>query len=200
MLEKIIEKTMLEDNCIANMVFENEKISEFDMSGIEFKKVQFIKCELNRCDFSRSVFRDVEFLSCYISLSDFSKTFWKNVKIVESNAVGGKFIESCLKETTIKNSSLDYSNFTNSTLSNCDFENSKFKESYFSEVKIKKLKLKEIIFSGTDFFKTSLNGIDLSDCQIDGIKVSVGFPELKGSKINSIQAVELVRVFDIDVV
>jgi uncharacterized protein YjbI with pentapeptide repeats len=73
-------------------------------------------------------------------------------------------------------------------------------ESSFAESKIKKIKLIKLIFSGTDFFKTSLRGIDLSDCIIDGIKISADLFELKGAKISAEQAIELVRVFDIEVV
>ncbi|ULQ59547.1 pentapeptide repeat-containing protein [Brucepastera parasyntrophica] len=200
MLKTYIEKAIENDYCINNIAFENEELSEVDASGIEFENVQFIKCDLKKCDFSRSRFYDVDFENCNISLSNFSKTFWKKVKIAESNAAGAQFIDSLIKETKITNSIFDYSNFANSAFTNCVFDNCKFNESYFSESKIKKLQLKKVTFIGTDFFKTSLRGIDLSDCIIDGIKISADFFELKGSKINSQQALELVKVFDIEIV
>jgi uncharacterized protein YjbI with pentapeptide repeats len=199
-LKNCIEKAMEDDYCIGNMTFENEKLMGFDISNIEFENVQFIKCDFKKCNFSRSRFYDVDFVNCNISLSDFSKTFLKKIRMLESNAVGGNFIESLIKEVEITNSILDYSNFSNSSFDNCVFDNCKFNESYFAESKIKKLKLTKVTFTGADFFKTSLKGIDLSDCIIDGIKISANFSELKGSKINSQQAIELVRVFDIEIV
>lgn len=41
MLKGCIKKSLLDDNCIINTIFENEDFKEFDISGIEFEKVQF---------------------------------------------------------------------------------------------------------------------------------------------------------------
>ncbi len=195
-----IERSMQDDSCIEDMIFENEDITETDISSIEFENVRFVKCDLKKCNFSRSRFYHADFINCNLSLSDFSKTFWKKVTIIESNVVGGKFVESLIKETNIRNSIFDYSNFFNASLDNCLFNESKFAESSFTESKLKKVHLKKVVFTGADFFKTSLRGIDLSDCIIDGIKISADLFELKGAKINPEQAMELIRVFDIEIV
>ncbi|MDR2897868.1 MAG: pentapeptide repeat-containing protein [Spirochaetaceae bacterium] len=199
-LHSCIEKAMDDDSHIENMTFENEDLTEYDISCMEFEKVRFVKCDFKKCTFSRSRFYDAEFINCNISLSDFSKTFWKKVTIHESSAVGIKCVEGIIKEAKITKSILDYANFSNASLENCLFDDCKFTESYFAETKIKKLQLKKILFTGTDFFKTSLKGLDLSDCLIDGIKISADFFELRGAKINAQQAVDLITLFNIEVV
>jgi uncharacterized protein YjbI with pentapeptide repeats len=195
-----IKTAMEDDSSIENMIFENEELDEADFSSIEFEKVKFINCSFKKCNFSRSRFYHTEFINCNLSLSDFSKTFWKKVMISESNVVGGRFLESLMKETKIIKSILDYANFYHAVIDNCIIENCKCIESSFAETKLKKLTLKEIIFTGTDFFKTSLRGIDLSHCIIDGIKISADLFELKGATLSAEQAIELIRVFDIEVV
>ena len=52
-------------------------------------------------------------------------------------------------------------------------------------------------FQGADFFRTPLKGLDLSDCQIQGITVSESLPELRGLKINPGQAVDLVPLMGV---
>ena len=49
-------------------------------------------------------------------------------------------------------------------------------------------------------FQTSLNGIDLSKCKIDGIAISID--DIKGATINQVQALDLiyllgVKIYDI---
>ena len=69
-----------------------------------------------------------------------------------------------------------------------------------SEAKLKKLTLSEVEFTNVDFFRTSLSGIDLSDCVISGLMVSDSFSELKGATINAELAAEVARMMGIIVV
>ena len=50
----------------------------------------------------------------------------------------------------------------------------------------------------TNFFKTMLKGIDLRDCDIAGAVFSSSLAELKGTKINLIQAAALLKAMGID--
>ncbi|EKC53740.1 pentapeptide repeat protein, partial [human gut metagenome] len=50
----------------------------------------------------------------------------------------------------------------------------------------------------TQFFKTSLNGIDLSNSNIDQIAVSL--EDIKGAKINQMQAIDLMYLLGVKVV
>ncbi|WP_257790929.1 hypothetical protein [Candidatus Formimonas warabiya] len=43
-------------------------------------------------------------------------------------------------------------------------------------------------------------GIDLSDCTIDGIMVSDTHIELRGAKVNTVQAVEIAQILGVRVV
>ena len=54
--------------------------------------------------------------------------------------------------------------------------------------------------AGTDFFRTPLKGMDLSECVIDGIMVSDQFTELAGVKVSLLQAAELARLMGVKIV
>ena len=58
--------------------------------------------------------------------------------------------------------------------------------------------LKDVAFSDCDltaaqFFRTPLNGIDLTSCRLDGLVLSDGAPELRGAIVDRWQAAELAR-------
>jgi hypothetical protein len=37
-----------DENCIVNINFEDEALVDFDVSGLEFERIQFIKCKFER--------------------------------------------------------------------------------------------------------------------------------------------------------
>lgn len=88
-LKDCITKAISDEDSIENMIFENEVLTESDVSNIEFEKVKFIKCCFKKCNFYQSRFFKTDFIKCDVSLSDFSESFWKNSLIMECNAVGG---------------------------------------------------------------------------------------------------------------
>ena len=69
-----------------------------------------------------------------------------------------------------------------------------------SEVKFKKITLNKVDLTKVDFFKTLLKGIDLSDCTIVGIMVSDTFTELRGAKVDMMQAIAIAQLFGVQVI
>ena len=69
-----------------------------------------------------------------------------------------------------------------------------------SEVQFKKIVLFESDFSSVDFFRTKLAGLDFSDSIIDGITISESFTEIKGMKINTVQAVDIAKLMGLTIV
>lgn len=51
----------------------------------------------------------------------------------------------------------------------------------------------------TELFRTSLKGIDLSNCDISGIIISDLFSELRGAEVSYEQAAELARLLGIKI-
>ena len=74
------------------------------------------------------------------------------------------------------------------------------RECSLSHAKIRQCTFRRDDFSQTDFFKTPLKGVDLSDCIIDGILTSEARTELAGLKISAAQAVYIASMLGVKIV
>ena len=82
-------------------------------------------------------------------------------------------------------------------MSDIAFNKANLTEASFSECILKNLVLEDSRFIQTNFFKTSLNGIDFTSCEFVHPIISNQLTELKGIILNSIQAVELVSLIGV---
>jgi uncharacterized protein YjbI with pentapeptide repeats len=129
------------------------------------------------------------------------ESYWKGSRILTCKGDGSNFSKSHMKETSLADGSFRYADFSSSVLENCIIHDCNFTEAFLSEIRLKKPMLKAVNFTGADFFKTLLKGIDLSDCIIDGITVSDTRSELRGATVNAGQAIELAaRILGIKIV
>ena len=93
---------------------------------------------------------------------------------------------------------MGYANISMSNLRGIFFNNTSIRSGSLQENKVKNINFKEADLTGTQFFKTSLNGIDLSNSNIDQIAVSL--EDIKGAKINQMQAIDLMYLLGVKVV
>jgi uncharacterized protein YjbI with pentapeptide repeats len=70
------------------LIFEDKALTDFDMSGLEFERMQFVQCTFERCDFSGSSFYHVGFIKCDFSNCIFAETFWKQSNITDCKGAG----------------------------------------------------------------------------------------------------------------
>ena len=82
-------------------------------------------------------------------------------------------------------------------IKNSLFNKVSLRTSNFQENKIKNMLLKEVDLTQTQFFKTSLNGIDLSQSIIEGIAVSL--EDIRGAIIDSFQAINLLYLLGVKI-
>ena len=200
MLERDIAEALVGDEILRIKRYQNEVIT--DMSGVrlEFMDVKFEKCRFENCDFSGSSFYDTRFAQCDFSNCKFRDCYFKNTQFQDCKGNGSDFCRGTFVMSTIEKGSYHYVNCGDSSWDSCRFLECDFREAFFSEVKFKRTTFGNVDFTKVDFFKTTLKGIDLSDCIIDGISVSDTLNELKGVKINAMQAIEVVRLLGIKLV
>ena len=200
MLSDFILDAKTDETPINHMRFENETLIESDISRIDFNCVHFVKCRFAACDFTRVNFYDSRFEDCDISNCKFSGSYWKGTKIVRCKAAGSDFGQSSFKEVLLDGCSFHYANCVKTTWANCEVKDSQFKEAFMSEAKLKTMTLSRVDFTRVDFFKTPLKGIDLSDCIIEGILLSDTYAELRGAKINMLQAANIAQILGVQIV
>ena len=112
----------------------------------------------------------------------------------------GDFSHSVFKASRFQGGSYCYANFSGSRWEDCRITGGYYTNASFSENRWKRLTFAQANLIGADFFKTPLKGMDLSTCEIAGIMVSDHYGELKGLKINPLQAADIVRMLGVKLV
>ena len=98
-----------------------------------------------------------------------------------------------MQQITIDNCSMNYANFDNSVLKGLAFENTELNSSNISQCHCKDIVWKNTGQINASFFKTSLYGMDLTDCTINGLVLSDDSSELRGAVVDIYQAAELAK-------
>lgn len=200
MLEEDLMRAAAEEEPLIQKSYEGEILCLDKPLKIEFEHVCFKKCRFVSCDFSGSMFYNVKLLNCDFSNCRFQSCYFKDTEILGCKGNGGDFSQSTFRKTLIEEGCYHYANYEgtlwdSSRLKECDFN-----EAFFPEVKFKKIQFEKVNLAETDLFKTQLEGIDLSDSNIEGIMISDTFRELRGLKISPWQAMDLVRFLGVEIV
>lgn len=200
MLERKVQEAREESGRIAYDTFEQETLFDCDMSQLLFHSVQFIRCGFAHCDFSQVEMEKVKFINCDFSGCHFSDSFWKKCQIQDCKGDRADFSGSLFRETILTGNSFCYTNFHRCRWQDSALMRCLFKEGVMTENQFRRIKLKQVNFTRADFFRTMLDGIDLSECAIVGIGVSDSFAELHGAKIDPTQAVDLVPLLGVKLI
>lgn len=195
-----IYEAMEQESVIGEKLYREESLNRICGEKVEFSRVCFRNCRFDACNFAGAVFFDTVFENCDISNCDFSGSYWKGADILTCKAQGSKFCNATWKNSNIKDSKFDYANFTQAFWENAVIEDTSFVSAFISEAKFKKLVLERNKFDSTDFFKTSLKGIDFTTCELQGILMSEDLREIKGAKLNLFQAAEIARLIGVVIV
>ncbi|WP_297130679.1 pentapeptide repeat-containing protein [Terrisporobacter sp.] len=181
-----------DDEKIYYKLIENIDIPSIDESRISFDGCIFRNVSFDNCTFRYIDLQDVVFEKCDLSNIDFSEGSIFRSEFLNCKIIGSKLEDAHLKDCLFKNILGDYSSFSFSKLNKVNFESSSFESSVFMEVKNKYMYFDDCDLKKTVFTKTYLEGVDLSNCEIDGIEI--GIPELYKLKVNASQGLELTRL------
>ena len=188
------------DECIRQGIFWGETLQNLDFCNLEWSQVSFEKCRFESCIFSGASFYSVLFQSCSFSNCRVSNTYWQDSQLCSSKADGIDFRKSRWKHCIICQTLLRYTNFSESVWNGISLRDCNICDAALSAMRIMKAELHQVNFTGSDFFRTQLKGVDLSDCVIEGISVSESLQELKGATIDVTQASVLAGLLGVHVV
>ena len=198
-----INKTLMaliEDEEVGTgLTFENQTITEFDLSSLEVSDGQFHKIVCTQARLGRTCFYGTTFKLCDFSNSTFDYSYFSDCTFVDCKFVGANFKDSTFKKCNITASNFNYTNFDGSKLSDLKLLDSNFSNASFSSVKFKKITIKDSKFIQNNFFATSLKGMDFSKTEFLSPTVSTEGGEFKGMSISAMQAVELISIFGITI-
>ena len=144
-----------------------------------FLNVKFIDCDLSQANFQLSHLTSVEFIRCKLSGTSFLETKMKNTKFAECNFMYATLTDSILLSTTISSSSL----------LDCALES----------ISGKKIVIERSKLSGSSLKNTCLSLIDFKGSDLSAIYLSDDRHELKGSRLDVSQALDIIRGFSVDI-
>lgn len=187
------------DQLIENKNYENEECGGIETEKLVFDHVSFIRCRFGQSHFEKGEFHNVLFEDCDLSGGMFRDGYFKNCRFQKCRMTGINLESASLKDTRIENCNCAYGNFSKTLWEYTEVADSNMKQSSITEAVFRKPVFHRVDLSETDFFRTKLKGIDLSDCTIHNILVSDTFTELAGLKVDLYQAAELAKLLRIQI-
>lgn len=148
-------------------VFRNVVFAQCSLIGVELTDVVFDKCDLSNANFSDAIIHRSEFLNC---------------KMVGTNLTGATLRNVRFQQCLADYATLRFADMKSIVLEECSLIKSDF---YHCKLQ-KKTVFRQCNIDGAQFSGTELDGIDLSDCEFNGIGVEAD--NLKGCFIAREQA------------
>lgn len=187
------------EQLIEDKNYEDEECGGIETEKLIFGNVSFSRCRFGQSNFEKGEFHGVLFDGCDLSGSMFRNGYFKNCRFLNCRMTGVILESATLKDTRIENCNCAYGNFSKTLWECTETDDSNMKQSSLSEAVFRKPVFHRTDLSGTDFFRTKLKGVDLSDCTIHDIQVSDSFTELAGLKVDLYQAAELAKLLRIQI-
>ena len=175
----------------------SERIDSIDFSKLETRMSIFENCTFSHCNFEGASFIDVIFQSCDLSNSKFREAYFERCCFESCKCVGIDMSNTIVKQTTFEQSNLQYSNFNETKMTNVIFDHTDFTEASMTKAKLKRFEATESRFIKNNLFKTMLETIDFTDNEFSTPMLSSPPVELKGAKINMLQAADLISLWGV---
>ena len=193
-LEDFIELDK-DSRVISQMLFNKDSklvgISEVtEFNECVFKDLSFIDVELTKITMV-----DVRFENCDFSNVDLGDRSFFRVEFKNCKMIGVDFTKVHFYDCLFEGSNASYSNFSEVKFKNSEIIDSNFMESRFQAVEFSSLYLESVDFTRLEVIQSSLKGLNLCDCVIDGIRADLN--SLRGVKVSSYQAIDLISLFGI---
>ena len=185
------------DEEIEKSYIENYKNNSFELYDLSIKNVIFCNVEIIKGSFEKSSFVDVKFDSCNFSNTSFENCSFTRCEFNNCKLTGCDLSETRMYNVSIIDTNLNYANLSMASMEKVLFKSSGLRNSIFQENKLDKIELIKCDFTQAQFFSTKLINIDLSDCLIEGIAVSID--DIKGAIINQFQAMDLMYLLGVKI-
>lgn len=135
------------------VMFKNVTVTDSSLIGIELTDVIFDKCDLSNVCLTDSFFHRTEFRNCKLIGTDFTRSRFQNVRFVSCSGDYAAFRFCKFKQAA----------FEGSSLISADYFHSALHKTWFTACQINQANLSGV----------KLEGIDLSDCEFDGLTVEI---------------------------
>lgn len=196
----LVKKHSESEEKISDHSFKNEEYISEDMSYLSFSGCVFDNCRFSESDLEKTSFADCVFKNCDLSNVTAADSYFSRCHFISCKFVGAEMRSSLFVEILCEGTSFSYANFHGASFRNASLLRCDFSSSELTECTLKGFYPDDCKFIATWFAKTSLNGVDLSTSRIEGLRLSQGFSELRGARVDSFQASQLALLLGVKIV
>ncbi|MBM6775176.1 pentapeptide repeat-containing protein [Olsenella profusa] len=198
-LEGLLDALGTPDARVENTAFAGLELTDASADGTGFENVAFRGCTFDHVDLSGCTFTDVVFSGCRFVGCDMGRSWLNRCDFRGCSAPGLTFLKGRLTGVSVTDSQMGYCDLSEATVDRLVARKSSLAEANVFGTRLRHVTLERCDLTRATFFRASLAGIDLSTCEIAGIRVSSDFHELRGATVSAEQAVQLVGLLGVRV-
>lgn len=171
-------------------------------AGMPLEKTEYKACVFKDCRFFGAVlanawFQNVLFENCDFSGAELIEATFQKAQFVRCKLTGVNLTAAVLTDVTLEDCIAPDAAFSEATLKNVLFLRGDYSGAAFWNVRRRSVfRFQECRLERAEFLHTSLNGQDLTGCDIAGAAFS-GEGELRGAKVTALQACELAKLLGV---
>lgn len=188
------------DNELTDSVFDHETVEVVTGEFLSVGGCRFDHTVFKDCRFHKSQFSDVLFSHCDLSNIRLTGCGFHRVEFIGCKLTGTDLSDSIFNQVVFNGCRAEYLNLSEGKLRHLSLVDSLLRGAAFDRCQLTETEFLGCNLTEAEFHRTPLKGIDLSTCDITGIRVgSVPAGELRGAVVNSLQALELARLLGIQI-
>ncbi|MBC5585425.1 pentapeptide repeat-containing protein [Eggerthella guodeyinii] len=176
-----------------------DSAEEADFALLELAESRVEGCSFVGCDFDRAMVADVAFANCDFSNSTFSQANFTRCTFASCKFTGADFLEAVLSRVEVRDSTFAYASLAKGKLEDVRVGTTDFSHADLAELRQRRVEFDDVRFVGTSFFRCSLDGVDLSTCQLADIVLSDAMGELRGCSMDLFQAAGIARRLGVNI-
>lgn len=196
-ITELIKETIKKEARLTDIWLQDQFVSSGLYKGFEASNADFDHVVFEASKISNGYFFDVEFRHCDLSNITFDDTLLRRVHFKDCKLQGLYLSECILDEVYFENCILDYASFGAVIFKKVKFKNSNLNQASFLDNKQTNYRFKECMMKQVEFLHSSLNKIDLTSDNIEGLQVSLD--DLKGAIVSPSQALDLAPLLGITI-
>ena len=180
-------RALTEGEEIAGGIFRGIVFPHLDREHVWVQSCLFAGCLFPACVLRGSHFTDVTFRNCDLSNADLTGCSFQRVEFLDCKLMGTNLSEATMQHVAFERCKAEFANFALGRLRFVAHSQGVMRGAVFD-------------LTQGEFRGTRLRGLSFADSDIRGIRVGeVDSFEIKGLKINALQAVDLVRLLGVEV-
>jgi len=181
-----LQTALAEGDSIEGLSFEGDYLEDVEGVVLDFNRCLFRHVTFCPCNIERIHLTDCRFEMCDLSGFQLREGTMRRVCLEDCRCAGSVFSHMSLRDARFLRCQLSYACFVDSKLQDVSFEECQMNHTLLHGCTQKALSLVGCDMVQSEIIETSMGGVDLSSCSIDGLRTSIKW--LEGAAISLAQS------------